>query len=411
MKKIFIFFVLSVFMLFGFSPEQTENLDVNLKKLPNKIELSWSDIKQAHNYVIYSNETLLYSGDKNKFKHENLKEGDYLEYDIFALNSNGEILTNNHIKTSVVHPKHRSTIGIDIISSSNSVKIDWYDLSNATSYLISVDDGELQTVTKSELLLQNLSDSKEYSTLIFAEDQSNKTKSEEEQKGDHYISLPVQTTPEYTGTSLENYLSDKGNGLSAKAVGNVSTIKHRTFISPNPFTFTFSNTTLQCGKGDGRGFSATAGTSRTEVYTSVDWDTLESGFSKYVYPSVMYNSKCELSSADSKTSSSSGIGLGTKYINASEAGFHVTHRAKSPHSLFGLPLPDIYYYYDLTIAKNGATYMYGSHDQFPWHEIYRQNKGGSWASLYTFAPKKGAGDAWKLLGAWPNKSIDVRDHK
>lgn len=251
MKKIYMFFVLSLFMLFGFSPEQPVDLNVTIKKLPNKIELSWSDIKQANNYVIYSNDTLLYSGDKNKFMHEGLKDGDYLEYDIFALNSKGDILTNNHIKTSVVHPKHKSTIGMDIISSFNSVKIDWYDLSNATSYLISVDGGEFQMVTKSEFILQDLYASEEYNMVIFAEDQSNKTKSKEEQKGDHYISLPVQTTPEYTGISLEDYLSKKGNKLSVKAVGNVSTIKHRTFISPDPFKFTFNNTTLQCGKGDG----------------------------------------------------------------------------------------------------------------------------------------------------------------
>ncbi|WP_432418835.1 DUF3238 domain-containing protein [Cytobacillus spongiae] len=41
------------------------------------------------------------------------------------------------------------------------------------------------------------------------------------------------------------------------------------------------------------------------------------------------------------------------------------------------------YVYDLTIYKSGVTMINGSHDGYPWHEIYRYDS--SWKTLYTYS--------------------------
>ncbi|TAA68732.1 DUF3238 domain-containing protein [Planococcus salinarum] len=435
-----------VLFLFGFSNEQSGIPEVNIKKLPNMIELSWSPVPLATEYLIYRDGKIIYNDIKNGFSHKNLEDGEYVEYHLVAIDSQETILAHTLVKTSVVHPKFASQVGMDIIVSKDSIALDWKDLANAEKYSIQVNEGFPMFKSNSDIKLTKLENESSYDISMFAEDTSNKTKSKDEEKGDHYITVPVITLQDFTGLSLSELstetpieeavvnsttegpyvdpiegtigIDEPINGIEgvdeptfATSAGSVSTLKHRTFIRPNPFKFSlWSSPTIQCGKGDGRTFSPTAGTSRTQVFVSVYWDTRTYGFSKYAYGSTMYDRTCNTSTAYTKYPTTSGIGLSVKYIYASEAGFHLTHRAASPHTFSGVRLPDIYYYYNLTMTKAGATYMYGSHDQFPWHEIYRSNNGGTWRELYTYSPTNGGADAWKLISPWPNKTIDDRNY-
>ncbi len=70
-------------------------------------------------------------------------------------------------------------------------------------------------------------------------------------------------------------------------------------------------------------------------------------------------------------------------------------------------MPAIDYRYELTMTKGRTTYIYGSHDMFPWHEIYRSNNGGIWGYIYTYAPDNGGSDVWKLTSVWPNKNLSL----
>ncbi|WP_253270896.1 DUF3238 domain-containing protein [Geobacillus thermocatenulatus] len=69
--------------------------------------------------------------------------------------------------------------------------------------------------------------------------------------------------------------------------------------------------------------------------------------------------------------------------------------------------PNIDYSYSLNIQKSGVTYISGSHDQYPWHEIYRSDNGGTWKTLYQFDPDVAGTNVNYLFPWYPNKKIAV----
>ncbi|MFZ3588473.1 DUF3238 domain-containing protein [Bacillus sp. DJP31] len=332
-----------------------------------------------------------------------------MEYDLYALNKFDKILDYYHIVTAALHPKNKSELGIDIISSKDSLKLDWFDIKNAANLRYSINQNDFINLTDSEVIIKDLAEDESFVITVFADDLSNKDKAEFELKGDHYIKIPAKTVKNVIGGKID--FTDLGNEaispfqIATLAYGPVSSFKHTTFIAPSLLKFEPFGLSLQCGKGDGRSFSKTSSKYRTQLNVSVYWDDLSFGNTNYASSSTKYDRYCNTSSAQTLSASNSGMYVSKIFITSAEAKLYVNHSAKSP--FYNGLMPAIDYNYELTLGRNGVTYVYGRHDKFPWHEIYRAENGGSWAEIYTFTPDNGGSDVWKLTEFWPDKYFNA----
>ncbi|GAA0377335.1 hypothetical protein GCM10008968_36440 [Bacillus horti] len=115
---------------------------------------------------------------------------------------------------------------------------------------------------------------------------------------DHYLHVSFSTLNDFREVNLETIISENNFSLSNN-VDNITVIRHRTFIRPNQFKFTFLNTFTECGTGDGRSFSPSSGTSRTQININVDWNNSTHSFFRDAAPSTKYDSDC--TSSDTRT--------------------------------------------------------------------------------------------------------------
>jgi hypothetical protein len=420
MKKLLIVLLSTLMIIFslGFSnygdaSNTSDSLNTTIKKLPNKLELSWQTVNKATEYVLYHDEKIIYKGSKTKFQHGNLSDGEYMVYHLFALDKNGIILDHNNIDTSVIHPKYKSKLGLDIIKSANKVFIDWYDIENSSNMRYSLNGENFINIDKSQLTINNLIPSTNYELIIQADNLLDKSKEsgeleesvKPEENGDHFIKIPLQTSEKVKGESLNDIVNNKEQKFSIATIEEISSFKHKTFISPNPFKFEPYGMALQCGKGDGRTFSETSTQFRTQLLVNVYWNTRDVSNTVTVNNSTMYDKNCDTSKAVTKPGINEGIGAYTNFITTTEANLYVSHEAKT--AFFGGLLPSINYAYTLVLYRNGTTYIQGSHDAFPWHEIYKKDSiSSSWYRIYDFSPSNGGNDVWKLAAIWPNVSIN-----
>lgn len=416
LKKMFMSIVLLMFTLvaFGFSNAGEVPLNTSINKQVGSIEIAWTKIPDAHEYLIYHNNKLVFKTEDNKFEHTGLKDGEYLEYDLYAVNKENKILDNNHIITSAIHPEYSKTqLGLDIITSKDGVNLKWKEFNNSgeTTYLISKDNKnyinnfELKSVSKSNVQISNLDANSEYYVSVTTENLSASKNDPSSIQGDHYLEIPVKTLKNMIGydlSSLEN------PDLSILAAGDdVTSIRHRTFIAPDPFKVTYKSYGIECGSGDGRSFSATSGTHRTQLDLSIYWSEIDFSVGKSASPSTKYANSSSCTGGTTLNTSATGMNASKISLFGSEGVFQVKHSIATPHKVWGLTMPAIDYNYQLQVLKSGATYITGSHDAFPWHEIYRLDKVGGWKELYTFAPEKGANIVYNLLPLFENTKVQI----
>jgi len=135
-------------------------------------------------------------------------------------------------------------------------------------------------------------------------------------------------------------------------------------------------------KGDNRGFDPFSNKYRTRVDVYADWWYPDLYADRLVGESVLYDSDGNVLMRD--TASNSGIKVTKDLVSSTKMMWRVNHDVGVP---FDPTYPNITYYYEGTVYKNGTFSLRGSHDKAPNHEIYAGNAYTDLRPLtaYTFA--------------------------
>ncbi|MCM3670926.1 DUF3238 domain-containing protein [Mesobacillus maritimus] len=121
-------------------------------------------------------------------------------------------------------------------------------------------------------------------------------------------------------------------------------------------------------KGDNRGYDPFSNKYRTRVDVFADWWYPDLYADRLVGESVLYDSSGNVLMRD--TESNSGIKVTKDLVSSTKMMWRVNHDVGIPfHSSY----PNITYYYEGTVYKNGTFSLRGSHDKAPNHELYAGN--------------------------------------
>jgi Protein of unknown function (DUF3238) len=121
-------------------------------------------------------------------------------------------------------------------------------------------------------------------------------------------------------------------------------------------------------KGDNRGFDPFSNKYRTRVDVYADWYYPDLYADRLVGESVLYDANGNVLMRG--TASNSGIKVTKDLVSSTKMMWRVNHDVGVPfHSSY----PNITYYYEGTVYKNGNFTLRGSHDKAPNHEIYAGN--------------------------------------
>ncbi|MED4302133.1 DUF3238 domain-containing protein [Geobacillus stearothermophilus] len=158
-------------------------------------------------------------------------------------------------------------------------------------------------------------------------------------------------------------------------------------------------------KGDNRGFDPFSNKYRTrvDVYTTWWYNDPELFYDRFVGESVLYDSKGNVLLRG--TASPNGIKVTKDLVSSTKMMWRVNHDVGVPfHSSY----PNITYYYEATVYKNGNFSIRGSHDKAPNHEIYAGNAYTDLRPLtvYTYAVSSTADFAYLFPGT-PQKYFEV----
>lgn len=382
--KILVIFVL----LFAISPfvkaesenpeEETIKISISEKK-SDGVNIKWKNINKAKSYLVLNEEKIIYEGKKSEFTVQNLDSGELLNYVIKAFDKDGKQISSGRL---VTHTKSdNDKLDMNIVIEEDEVSLDWAEDSKVKEYAIYRDGEFLKSTKKSNFKDNTIENNKEYLYSIVVLNKE-KSKEGEDQNNNYLITVPITTVED---SSLQSIT--KQNALSSVmpfAVPSVTSFKHRTFIKQNQLYLWLDS---NCYGGDGatRAFSPTAGTHRTSFGIEIDWTERQYTLIRSVSPTTQYNSGANKSCPNTvvkatKTASSNGMAVTQPNVSSTQAFFRVTHSVGNPF-WFDIS-PNIDYVYDLTIYKNGVTMINGSHDGYPWHEIYRYDS--SWKTLYTY---------------------------
>jgi len=387
------------------SNEEVDQIALNsIKKDKHSVQMEWNNVPNSSKYLVTNEDQVVFRGKGNSFSHKGLIPGQALNYYVTALDKNNKVISTTNIVTTTVSENEQELLNLDINATTKRVKLNWNDLPNITSYDIYKNGVMIDTVKQSKYTDKSISgESGDYKIVAKAPDvevyNPLEGKSEKAEGKSYEIDVPVKYVNDIIGESEETFT--KSLALASLPLG--TTIRHRTFIK----TDKFGTTDGYCYAGDGRGFSSTAGTHRTQLGISVDWYEKSYSVSRDTDSTKRYkknsDGSCSSTLIDTKTASTSGMSVTQPSVSASEAFFHVVHSVGMPF-YFDAP-PNIDYTYDLTIYRSGVTAISGSHDKFPWHEIYRSDD-GTWKTLYTFDASP-----YNLSYLWPakpNQSFSLR---
>lgn len=377
----------------------------SVEKERDSLTLTWKQVPLAKKYVLIQNGNIIYEGKERSFNHKNLVSGEEYLYFLTALDKNENVITRVNFSTMTLHDNSNKSFDFDTSVNEYGVKLDWEDIPNVSQYSIYKDGEFLTTVQKSDFIDTNIQFKNEYQYHVegIEKVKDNEGKIKEE---NHLFMVPVNTMKDYRGTSKEAFVNSASE-IGILAVEPVTSFRHRTFIQRESIPLWDG----YCYGGDGssRAFSATSGTHRTQLDISVYWNDLDYGVGKKVSDSKRYSKNssggCTTTLVATANEGTSGMLADKRWITSSEAQFTVQHSVGLPF-YFSTP-PDIDYRYDLNLRKSGMTYINGTQDQYPWHEIYRANNGGSWVSLYTFNPDSAGTNPNYLIPTYDNKTIAV----
>lgn len=377
-----------------------------IEKSEDSLRLTWKQISKAKKYVLYDNRgKVLYEGNEREFIHKNLTSGEMYEYVLAAFDKDEQLLTKMNVITNTLHPLSNDSVKVDMFFNERMIKIDWSDIPNVQSYTVYRDGKPMVVVSQSEFKDFNVSFGREYMYIIEGIEKVKKSDKEKdkvvEDEKNHVILISAKQVTDKRNMRFEEF----SQSFSTLAVEPVTSYRNTTFIKPAKI----SAPDGYCYGGDNRDFSASASTYRTRIDLSIYWQDRTYGFSKYTSDSIRYNKNdngtCGSTELARKNAGTSGITAVKEWITSSEAQFQISHSVGLPF-LMDVP-PNIDYSYSLNIQKSGVTYINGSHDQYPWHEIYRSDNGGTWKTLYQFNPDAAGTNVKYLFPSYPNKKIAV----
>ncbi|AGE21841.1 hypothetical protein GHH_c13040 [Geobacillus sp. GHH01] len=378
----------------------------SIEKHKDSLRLTWKQISNAKKYVLYDkNGAVLYEGNEREFIHKNLVMGEMYEYVLAAFDKDDRLLTKMNIITNTLHPLSNDSVKVDMFLNERMIKIDWSDIPHIQNYTVYRDGEPIMIVSQSEFKDFNVSFGREY---MYTIEGIEKVKKFDEAKGkvvedekNHVILIPLKQVIDKRNTHFQEF----SKSFSTFAVDPVTSYRNTTFIKPAKI----SAPDGYCYGGDNRNFSASASTYRTRIDLSIYWRDGSYGFSKYTRDSIRYNKNdngtCGSNELARQNAGTSGITAVKEWITPGEAQFQISHSVGLPFYM-GAP-PNIDYSYSLNIQKSGVTYISGSHDQYPWHEIYRSDNGGTWKTLYQFDPDVAGTNVNYLFPWYPNKKIAV----
>ncbi|MBP3040983.1 DUF3238 domain-containing protein [Bacillaceae bacterium Marseille-Q3522] len=175
---------------------------------------------------------------------------------------------------------------------------------------------------------------------------------------EEFVEAPIQTLgiPD-AGTEVPAYLFRYQTFIPFASVDN-----------PNQYHETLIGEYGTRLKGDNRGFDPFSNEYRTRVDVYANWWYPDLYADRLVGESVLYDSDGNVLLRD--TASNSGIRVTKDLVSSTKMMWRVNHDVGVP---FDPSYPNITYYYEGTVYKNGTFSLRGSHDKAPNHEIYAGN--------------------------------------
>lgn len=408
--------------------------DITLDKGKDFVDLKWSLVPSASKYEIIvdtlGEKTKVYSGSLPTFKHTNLISGTLYDYKIYAYDVNGKLVDIAKVSVFTKFDDGLDALNIDSIITSTKIKIKWNPLMNVEGYVVSKNGSFMHTMNVSEFVDTdfNIGDQFEYtinSVEKLGTDEESANLLHEDTVGADTSNVEVvdepiiesdaplevlaelaeetpdteQATPNEQSYVISIPVNTRLEDVATQSASlpSMTTIRHRVFLPPaykklSGLNYYYSGDNRMNSTKTKSTFSATAGTHRTRADVRVNWAKGKGCFSgqvtvgKSVYPSHEYkkvNGKLVLN--DTRTAKTSGINLHCSYNTGSVAKYNLFHSVGIP--FWGNTPPDIDYKYTEIVYRSGITMIQGWHDQFPAHEIYRNNSTSStWKTLYRFDP-------------------------
>lgn len=156
-------------------------------------------------------------------------------------------------------------------------------------------------------------------------------------------------------------------------------------------------------KGDNRGNDAFSNKYRSRVDVFADWWYPNLFGEKTVGESILYDSSGNILLRG--TASTDGIKVTKDLVTSTKMMWRVNHDVGVP---FSASYPNITYYYEGTVYKNGTFSLRGSHDKAPNHELYAGNAYTDIRPLTAYTYSVGSSlDFAYLVPGTPQKYFEV----
>jgi hypothetical protein len=385
------------------SAAKNDSFYVDAKESAQSINLSWDQV--AEKYKVYRDGKLIYEGKDNSFVDQNLTSDYYYNYRIVAIDKNDNVKNVVELKTSTTKEKSiaknqfidngenistnnldeyiKNEVRLESSVGEKYVKIDWPDIPDEDSiYEVYRNETLIGETKTSEYLDKTVEPNKLYTYKIVAK---NKVSEEElarikEEAKKYNITLTPELEKEISyksyylirlvktldDTSIDNL--KEGATLFATTSTTNYTLRYTTFIptatAPNPFgVFTGSYF-----KGDNRGFDPFSNKYRTRSDITVGWGSAGQSLAPnyYTQKTILYDKNGNVISE--KQASTDGMKVSNVSLGSTKISYKFNHDVGIP--IYDQVTPDITYYYNATVYKNGSLTVSGEHDQAPSHELY-----------------------------------------
>ncbi len=400
MKKLVVSlsFLLGVFLFFSGELTHASGLYVDVKEDVNSITMSWKN--EGDFYKIYKEGKLLWEGNKTTFKDTNLIAGELYGYKI-GVYKNDKLIDINSIKTST-----RENIGVkestqrtSVLANETNQSMEYLLNSNVGSDSVSLgwdalpDDDGIYEIYRNQKLIgktretqyvdKKLKPGTIYTYEIIAKTEVNDLQKQQindqikkqglalskKEKENLYLAENslvriVETIPAISEKSLK--VTSVPEQMSSLASIIQYGFRWTTFIEAKSVADPFSLGNWL--KGDNRTFGFNESSYRTRTDVIADFTGGMITDSRKVGRTERYETK-DLTGSPIKTGTASNTGIKvTKDINTSTRKYwRINHDVGVP---FAAIYPNITYYVETDIKRDGSFTVKGSHDRMPSHEFY-----------------------------------------
>jgi hypothetical protein len=450
--SILVAFLMAIVIGFGwgsnsFAASQNQfNLDeIIVEKAPDYVFLDWNDLSNAVNYVVKYEDKVIYLGKDSEFIHKELEEGSLNEYHIAAIDKNKNVIDEAYVKAfTPIEDEEYGDIGVDAISNSATVLLDWPEVEDAEKYTIYRDGTEIATTTDSLFLDENLKDDTSYEYTVgtkvrMTEERLNEIKQEiasylekaekeeaiEPEETEEFqppegseedaedldsiyaklekepydlveITTPIETLPIIDEDLTLNEFIKSNNYSTMAALPTSTWIKINTMIlNSNRYSSGYLK-----GPGISKYYFATdkrksitaTGSTRTSLTAKINWSDRSTTQTKSVGWTKRYtkNANGTYKSKDERQASANNVYFGVTKKTKSMVDINFKHKANNPYYIGS---PNVEYEFRSEIYRDGTTKMRGYHTLFPSLGIFRSN-GSGYKTLYTH--NQGERSPWSL---------------